>query len=139
MKQKLLLLALLGLSCNAYGMPLSQCQTTETCAVGQTCGCKIMPSSAYNRYFFVKFTGLTQGQHYQCKLGNYPGYLIDLGGSTFPQGVTFQCTSDNCPHFPIVLAVDATLMSEPQVDMTLQYYVPASDIGFPVTYSCVSQ
>lgn len=128
------------LSAKIYADPLAvnPCNTVESCAVGQTCGCQVMPSSAYNRYFYVNFTGLTAKNHYQCKMAG-DNYTVDFGGSTFPQGASYQCTSQNCPRFPVAFNVDTTLMANAGTNMKIRYYVPASDVTFPITFSCTKQ
>jgi hypothetical protein len=126
-----------------FALPVAQaktmdktCDTHEACTVGNTCQCTIIPSSAYNRYFYFDISGIEKGHTYQCYFIGSPSLLsVVMDASKFPEGVEVKCLGA-CPQFPTELYLDTTKMVAQTGAASVKYFVPASDIPDRVKVEC---
>jgi len=111
------------------------CETYLDCSLDQACECTIIPSSAFERYFYLNFPGIMKKNHYTCTFESTPSRLtIDLQKSTFPVGSKSQCI--DCPRFPLKILLDTTNMQEKVSTIIIRYFVPTSDIPTTVKAWC---
>lgn len=65
-------------------------------------------------------------------------FWLQLDGSTFPAGATYQCVGSFCPRFPATVKVNTENMQLESGTVIIKYLVPASDIPANVTAECLA-
>jgi hypothetical protein len=133
-----LILSLLLALLTSTSWAISDCQTHQSCTLDQPCECIVSAESSNDRHFYLEFSELVKGHTYQCQLNDSLGDITAvLGNSHFPNGSTWQLPYQTS-HFPMTLIIDTASQTQASDNMSIKYFVPASDMPNVVSVNCIT-